>query len=287
MINRRHFLISSGAFLASANCKLHALGKTNEIILGGGKYLDININSIRHVLSIVNLNDQSQELINTDFLPHGIHRNPAKMSTVALFEKKGPGACEFDLNTKKITRSIQTKAGRYFYGHGAYNITGDTLFSTETELKDLKGVIGIRNTKDMSYLGEFPTYGLEPHECKLIDHGKTLVVTNGGGDFKSEPPSVVYIDVNSQQLIESVQLTNKSLNAGHLAVAKDGSLVVVSAPRFGLGKSYAGGVSIRPKGKSMKSIGVPEKITQELYGEALSIVIIPNKGVAAGDTPHK
>jgi hypothetical protein len=287
MINRRHFVIATSALLTMGFKTATTASTTmqpDEIILGGGKYLDLDSDQIKHVLSLVNLQDQSTKIISCNFLPHGVHSNPANKSRMALFEKKGPGACEFDLTSRKITRYIPTHKGRHFYGHGAYTLNGETLFATETELTNMRGVIAIRNTRDMDYLGEFPSYGLEPHECKLIDNGRTLVVTNGGGTVSGQAPSVAYIDVNNQQLIEKVELSNDAINAGHIAVAEDGSLVVVSAPRLGLGETHLGGVSIRPKGETMQTIK-KEAISQQIYGEALSVVIVPGKGIAAVTHP--
>jgi hypothetical protein len=206
---------------------------------------------------------------------------------MALFEKRGPGACEFDLKTQRVIRQIPCRDGHYFYGHGAYTVDGKQLFSTETKLSNLDGFIAIRDTKTLEYLGEFPSYGKEPHECKLIDRGKTLIVTNGGGNFTGEAPSIAYIDVASQKLLEKIELSNKSLNAGHLAVDQAGALIVVSAPRSGLGKEQLGGVSIRPKGQKQKleSIFNPQSVTNKMYGEALSVVIAEKQQMAAVTHP--
>jgi hypothetical protein len=110
-------------------------------------------------------------------------------------------------------------------------------------------------------------------------------VTNGGGDKNGPAPSVVYIDVNSQQLIERVELTRAELNTGHLAISPRGDLVVVSAPRLGLGAGSLGGVSIRPRNQTLLSIADPQSITNRMKGEALSVAIHGEKGVAAVTHP--
>lgn len=289
-INRRQFLSYSSLLLCSTAVPAYAknlFATDEEIILGGGQYLDLDTQKVRQFLSIISLQSNQQNFIDTDFLPHGVHRNPQNISTMALFEKRGPGACEFDLQTQQVIRDIPCRKGHYFYGHGAYTIDGKLLLSTETKLDNLDGYIGIRDTKTLDYLGEFPSYGKEPHECKLIDNGKTLIVTNGGGAFIGEPPSITYIDVASQKLLEKIELSNKSFNAGHLAVDQDGDLIVISAPRSGLAKDQLGGVSIRPRGKKQKleSIFSPQAITSKMYGEALSVVIAEKQQMAAVTHP--
>ena len=276
----------SGSALAGNILVTNSAAQKDNLILGGGTYSETQGGPKKHVLSIIDLENQDRHLTPMTFLPHGIHRKPGELNRLAIFEKKGPGACEYDLAKREIVRVIDKRADRHFYGHGAYSKDGATLFCTEANLNTLDGAIAIRASNDLTYLGDFPSYGKEPHECKLIDDGKTLVVTNGGGALGGgDQPSVTYIDVQSQQLLEKVPLTNNRLNTGHMAVGRDGSLVVVSAPRFGLGKKHLGGVSIRPRGETMESIGDPEDITQRMFGEALSVVIHEEAGIAAVTHP--
>lgn len=289
-LTRRDFLAAS-AVLCSAPLASVASTPKGNIILGGGQYRHADSEQVNYVLSLIDLTRGRRQLTPMTFLAHGIHRNPTDQNRLAIFEKKGPNACEFDLATQTIVRSIPivstTRATdkRYFYGHGSYSIDGQVLFSTETELDGLNGLIGIRNSRDLAYLGEFPSYGKEPHECKLIDGGKTLVVTNGGGVSHGAAPSVAYIDINSQQLLEKVELTNAKLNTGHLAISDKGELVVISAPRVGLSNTSLGGVSIRPEGEQLQPIASPQAITQRMRGEALSVAIHTASGVAAVTHP--
>ncbi|WP_159931197.1 DUF1513 domain-containing protein [Oceanicoccus sp. KOV_DT_Chl] len=219
-LSRRNFLLSSMAALVAACAEDNPALRpaVTNLILGGGQYKLTVDGDTKFVLSIVDITNKDRHLSTMGFLPHGIHRNPTDFNRLAIFEKKGPNACEYDLGTRQIVRAIPQVDNQYFYGHGAYSLDGKTLFSTETELDGFNGLIGVRSSSDLAYIGEFPSYGKEPHECKLIDGGKTLVVTNGGGDTQGDAPSVAYIDINSQQLIEKVQLTRAELNTGHLAI---------------------------------------------------------------------
>jgi len=287
-ISRRQFLQASTVLglgsLASYTLPARA-GAAENLILGGGRFRQQESEPYRHVLSVVDIDKQSNHLIDTHFFPHGIHQHVFEPHRLALFEKKGPGACEVDLTTGQVTRKIHTDPSRYFYGHGAYSINGEQLLCTESYLDSKRGIIAIRDSKTMDSLGEFPTYGSEPHECKLIDKGKTLVVTNAGSRAENDAPSVTYIDMASQQLLEKVPLSNPKIGSGHLGIGEDGSLVVVSPSRTEPTADQLGGVSIRPRGETMESIEYPTELVSQLKGEALSVAIYQEGDIAGVTHP--
>ncbi len=257
----------------------------SNLILGGGQYKLNNESENRYVFSIVDADLGKTSFIKLDFLPHGIHINPINKNILAVYEKKGPHACEIDLQKRKVVRYIPTDAKRMFYGHGIYSVDGAKLYSTETYQETHSGVITIRDSHSMKYMGEFPSYGSNPHECKLIDNGNVLIVTNAGGGGELDVPCVCYIDINSKKLLKKVALTNSKLNVGHIAVAKNGGLMVVSAPHSDLSQHSLGGVSIQRPGEDMLSMINPEEITQKMAGEALSVVIHEGSQVAAVTHP--
>jgi uncharacterized protein len=294
-ISRRTFL----KFLAQSSavtmlphifsgCTEHAfVDPESNIILGGGKFSNPgNQKQINYALSVVNLTLKTKRLVPLDFLAHGVIVDPNDYFRLIIFEKIGPGACEVDLNAMKMVRKITTSDDKYFYGHGAFTGDGKSLYCTETYLDNKKGIIAIRDAQTMQNLGEFPTYGDNPHECQLIDNGKVMVVTNAGSTIGGNTePSVTYIDMANQQLIEKVFMTNNRINTGHIGIAKDGSLVVASAPRDGLDKTDNGGVSIRPKDKHMETITSPNDVVKSMTGEALSVIIHNAKNIAAVTHP--
>lgn len=288
-LTRRRFLELSaiGALAGSGLTACSGRGNApgSEIILGGGRYKNLDTGEVEHVLSIVDLRSKTVSLIELDFLAHGIHLHADQPYRLAVFEKKGPHAVLLDLAERRVTRRITTSKNRFFYGHGVYSGDGSLLYCTETQLDDMTGLIAVRDAVTHEYVGDFPSYGQEPHECRLIDDARTMVVTNGGGDHTGTAPCVVYIDVASQKLLERVELTNADLNTGHSAVGADGGLVVVSAPRRGLETTDRGGVSIRPAGQAMQSIQFPFEVTSRMQGEALSVVIQDEEGIAAVTHP--
>ncbi len=286
-LSRRQFLkiislgtLSTQAAMLSGCTHQKFYNPDQDILLGGGRF---NKNGeLRHVLAIVNLQQRSNQQVDLDFLAHGIIIDPNDKKRLVVFEKEGAGTAVVDLESHSVTKKITTAEDKYFNGHGTFNKTGDVLFSTETWRDTQLGIISIRDGKTFESLGEFPSFGENPHECQLINDGTTLVVTNAGSDHlgKSEP-CVAYIDIQSQQLIERVTLTNREWNTGHIGIANDGSLIVASAARKGLEKTHRGGVSIRSKQQSMLSMMQPEAVIKQMTGEALSIAIDEKHNIAA------
>lgn len=261
------------------------LSSRPNLILGGGQYLAPGSQLPQFALSILELDQQQQQVIPLPFLPHGVHSNPQRTTQIALFEKIGPGACEFDMSSREVTRTMAPLKDHLFYGHGAYSVDGNLLFATESSIGTLDGTISVRDANSLNIVGQFPSYGKSPHECKLIDQGQTMLVTNGGGIHGGEAPSVCYIDVKSQALIEQVTLRNELINAGHVALNSTGELIVVSAPRAGLNQRRPGGVSMGVSQGQILPAKAASNLTNTLYGEALSVSIHDELNLAAVTHP--
>jgi hypothetical protein len=259
------------------------------VIIGPGQY--VQDERKRFVLSVVDLDHAAQppRTIPLDFFAHGVVPDPVEPRRLVLFEKIGKGACEVDLVDRRVTRKVETVTERLFYGHGAFTPDGKTLFSTETEVDaNFKGMIAVRDGKTFQLLDAMPTYGAAPHDCQLIDGGKTLVVTNGGAAMDKDPrPSVTYVDLASKKLLDRLEFETPLVNAGHLALTSTGDLAVVSAPREGLPgpADKVGCVSLRRGDQALRTMQQPAGVTQRLRGEVLSVCIHEATGVVACTCP--
>jgi hypothetical protein len=156
------------------------------------------------------------------------------------------------------------------------------IYATETVLNDGTGVIGVRDATTLALIGEFPSHGDNPHDCRLIDEGRTMVVTNGGGDQASgRTPSVCFIDVPTQQLVKRLTLDDARFNAGHFDLYDDRGLILVSAPRAGKPTTDLGGISIALGDDAVLAARrTPNEIVTRMSGEALSVAIHPHSGRA-------
>ncbi len=227
--------------------------------------------------------------IDLPFLAHGLTPSPHDDARLVLFEKHGPGACVVDLRQGAVVRTLEAGPGRQFYGHGVFSRDGSLLYCTETDLTDgYRGVLAVRDGRDFQPLGQLPSYGIAPHDCMLAGDGDVLVVCNGGAPVGSDAhaPSVAYVDLRSEALIESVRPTNPRVNTGHLAMSRDGGLAVVSAPRDGLSPlEDLGGVSLRGAGGPLRTADAPAAVVGQLRGETLSVAIHEPTRTVAATTP--
>lgn len=261
--------------------------RDGDFILGGGSFIDLaDGKTQRFGLAAIDLPQRRAGLIATNFLPHGVAIHPQKPVTVVAFEKIGPGCAEIDLAAGSVRRFIQPTRDRWFYGHGAYSTDGKLLYSTETINSTGEGVIGVRDATTFDYLGDFPTFGDNPHDCHLIEDGKVLVITNGGGKQGTDrQPCVTWVDVASRKLIEKQDIAGDRFNTGHLSTAGKNGLVVVSAPRAGLTEQDLGAVSLRIAGGPLVTVTDPADIAARMTGEALSVEVHESTGTAAVTHP--
>lgn len=258
------------------------------LVIGAGQHMRPSDGERRFDLSVIDLDDPALPLtlIPMGFFGHGIAPDPVNPERISVFEKRGKGACEIDLKQGAVTRSIQTADNREFYGHGAYSPDGSLLYCTETIVEDdYPGVIAVRDAATHEYLGEFPSFGASPHDCRLIEGGKTMVVTNGGGPKKGIAPSVTYIDIPSQKLLDKLEFERDDINAGHLDITRTGGLAVVSAQRQGLPDKAPGGITLKLGNGEFRTLMKPWNIVKRLLGETLSVRIHEPTGVVGATTP--
>lgn len=244
-------------------------------IIGGSRYLDREqANAECFALVLANLERRECQRIALDFLVHGVCLTPHRPTQLVCCEKIGAHGAIVDLEQLALVKPLPLPAGREFYGHCAFSADGATLYTTEVVRESGEGLIAVRDGESGEIEGEFPSYGLSPHECQLVDGGRTMVVTNGGGGANEDLPNVAYIDVASRALIKHEKPDNFRLNTGHFAIAEDESLVVVSAPRKGSPAGSNGGVSIQPQGKKLQAVSKPKKTVANMKGEALSVLTV-------------
>lgn len=259
------------------------------VLAGATRYGDPRDRSVRFCFDLLDLDEGATEphRIPLDFWAHGFAVCPRRPHRAALLEKRGPGGAFVDLVERAVLCPITPMDGHHFYGHGAFSKRGDVLFAVENDLATNQGVISIRDGESFAVLDRFPTYGEAPHDCTLLDDGATLVVTNGGGKLgEGSTPSVTFVDVTSQKLLERCEVDNERINTGHVALTRDRSFVVVSAPRDGLPESELGGVSLRLGGGPLRYAKKPEAAVKRMVGESLSVCIHERAKIAIATHPY-
>lgn len=288
-LTRRQWLGGLAAGAALAGCRRPSPAPTRlGTIVGGGAFGTSDRPDVtRYALSLVDLDRGGVVEVEVTFTVHGFAPDPTRPRRAVCFEKQGPGGCEVDLQAAAVTRPVAPTSGRAFYGHGVFAPDGRLLYAVETERATERGVIVVRDGASLAVLGEFPSYGANPHDCVWTDGGRTLVITNGGsaGASADGEPSVVLVDAATQALRERLPIPAPGWNAGHVAISDAGDVVAVSAPRTGRSPRDLGGVSIGARGRGLTAVTAPAAITGALVGESLSVALDPVRGVVGVTTP--
>ncbi|MCB9893003.1 MAG: DUF1513 domain-containing protein [Planctomycetes bacterium] len=226
------------------------------------------------------------------FLGHGFTPRLDKPHVVMITEKHGQGCLELDLTGGKVLRKVTPGAGREFYGHSAFSPDGKLWYCTEADTEDgsYNGVLAIRDAQSMELRDQtFPTHGVSPHDCILIDDGATLVITNGGGPVghADEPACVAYVNVKTGEARKLLKFKNDKINAGHIAMTSRGELVCVSAPRDGIDSAsddWRGAITFYHPDKD-SFVTADDPIRSQMKGETLSVAINEKTMIVAATNP--
>ena len=155
--------------------------------------------------------------------------------------RAGRFAIVVDLSTGTVAGEIEAADSRHFQGHAVFSRDGSRLFTTENAYDVGDGRIGLYDAHaGFRRIGEWPAYGIGPHELRLLPDGRTLVVANGGIlthpdsgreklNLDTMTPAVVLIDTMDGSLVgrTAVPPSLHQLSTRHLAIGRDGVLVVV------------------------------------------------------------
>lgn len=169
---------------------------------------------------------------------HDIAIDRTRRRAVACARRPGYFALAFDIDGRAEPEIFAPPRERHFYGHGAFTPDGRLIYMTEHDVETGEGVIGIYDaTGGFRRVGEFPSYGIGPHEAILLPDGKTLVAANGG--FGSDPatgresidvagmePNMAFIDAETGTLKARHGLPGeiKLLSIRHLAADAFGNV---------------------------------------------------------------
>ena len=265
------------------------LNPDENILLSGGSYTDGN--TTQNALVIINLLQKEKRIIETHFLPHDILIDPNNKYRIFCFEKNGTNACEIDLQTQTVGRTFHSTENRTFSGHAAFSQDGKNIYCIESELNNKQGSISLRDSKTLETVKQLPTLGLSPHDCQLIKNNVLVISNTGKSKTGFHQPSLVYIDLNTEKLIERIKLENEGtyqndLNCGHFKITENNSLVIASAPTELHNTDLSGGVSIRKQNENVSTMTEPDVVIKRMSGEALSIEINQQQTIAAITHPQ-
>lgn len=203
-----------------------------------GKYIfSANNYAGIHYLSRVNRLSNDKKSIEIPFRAHDVLSLNEEV-VVGFGRRPGMQCVKVDFSSGEIT-TLEASKGRHFYGHGCLSDDNKVLFTSENDYENARGVIGIRDVKTLKVIGEFPSYGIGPHDIHLMPDQKTLVVANGGvqthPDFgrrqlnlKTMQSSLVYLGSQSGKKLGEYRIDDKLLSLRHLTVTAQGDVGVAA-----------------------------------------------------------
>jgi uncharacterized protein len=182
-----------------------------------------------------------QELFAID-LPargHDIAQRPHSREAVVFARRPGTWFVVVDAERGTVVVQQTAAAHRHYYGHGAYSADGRLLYATENDTSSGQGAVGIYDATDgYRRIGEFPSFGIGPHDIALLGDRRTLVIANGGlmtlpdsGREVLNPDSmhstIDFIDPEHGELEATFELdaSFRDLSLRHLALTPRGEIL--------------------------------------------------------------
>jgi hypothetical protein len=170
---------------------------------------------------------------------HGLAVRPGSSEAICFGRRPGSFALAIDTVAGEVVTEIPAAPQRHFSGHGLFAPGGDLLLATENDEERHQGMIGLYDARDgYKRIGEFPTFGIGPHDVALLPDGRTLVIANGGIDKRHDDvgdrdlpdirSDLVYADWQAETLLERVTLEPQfaRLSLRHLAISEAGDVAV-------------------------------------------------------------
>lgn len=244
---RRRFIASSlallagGLFLPISGCnKSREDNAFNGAILSGCD--DFNG---KHYAACVGVDGNLRFLVP---VPQRVHGSLADVQNqVAFFFARRPGNQMYlvDMASGDLLHTIEAEPDRHFYGHGVFNPSSGLLYTTENNLSDLSGVIGLYqidtgagdDREKVRRVGEFSSQGTGPHQLALLSDHSTLVVANGGLETRPDSgrkilnldsmnSNLVYLDASDGSLLERYLPPDPKMSIRHLDVSAGDRVVL-------------------------------------------------------------
>jgi len=160
---------------------------------------------------------------------HGLLQEPGG-TLLAVARRPGDWLMRWDRNGRVLALAW-IEPNRAYNGHVIADASGDTLYTSETDLDSGAGLVGVRDARTLDKRAEWPTHGRDPHMLLWDEHAPPftrLVVANGGIEIRPETgrmklgldrmdSSLVRLDAAQGELQGRWQVDDARLSLRHLA----------------------------------------------------------------------
>lgn len=261
--------------------------KSFGAIVGGAERNDQN-QAPGSSFYIHDLRDNLTSYIPVDFVIHSLFPHPHDSHTYVAVPKILNKAAIVRVASREVS-SFTSITGYDFYGHAAYSPSGDCFYTAERNAQG-KGKVGIRNSIDGFLQREIdlPSYG--PHDCKLVDQGRTLAIaldgtiSRGNMWFKSQNSAIYFISMEDGSVLETSEFESLSTMIGHFQISQTGVVVGALAKPF---KSDESGVLVMGRrGEKLNLCPSPDEFQERFKTSSLSLVIDERKQVVVLTSPE-
>lgn len=191
-----------------------------------------------HEVAVIGADGLDRRVVSVDARGHSFAIDRSRGLAVAFERAPGRHAVAFDIAGRKEPVPIRAAEGRHFFGHGIFTPDGHLMLATENDYDTGRGVTGVYDVTDgFRRIGEFACEGIGPHDILRMPDGRTACIANGGIlthpdydkvklNLDTMAPSLVYLDIASGEVVESVDLGRdlRRLSIRHLALDRTGSV---------------------------------------------------------------
>ncbi|OHV73374.1 DUF1513 domain-containing protein [Ensifer sp. LCM 4579] len=244
---------------------------------------------------------EAGEIVDRTLLParaHGMAFSPVSRRAVAFARRPGTYAMILAIDRPAEPVVITAAEGRHFFGHGCFSADGRLLYATENDFAANRGMVGVYDgTAGFARIGEFPTYGIGPHDMALSSDGRTLIIANGGIETHPDfgrtklnldhmEPSLTLVDTATGALVEKHALPPalRQLSTRHVDIGADG--------RIWFACQYEGPRNDLPplvghfaKGEAPTFVDLPERTTLALANYVGAIAVNRREGLVGLTSP--
>lgn len=199
-----------------------------------------------------------------------------------------------DLSGRQEAIEIASDDARHFYGHGCFNQSGTRLFATENDYDAARGVIGIYDaTNHYKRVAEFSSFGVGPHDMRLLPDGVTLLVANGGIETHPDTDreklnlldmqsNLAFIDSRNGRLIKTLDISDQfhQLSLRHLAIGDAGECYIAGQYQ-GAAEDMPPLVGTVTTSGALEMWAIPREYLVQLKNYISSVYAIPNTSFVA------
>ena len=229
---------------------------------------------------------------------HAAAAHPSRPEAVAFARRPGNFALVIDCVSGKTIQTLEAPDGRHFYGHGVFTADGSRMFTPENDYDNARGVIGVWKTGERyTRLGEFDSFGIGPHDMKLLPDHAHLVVANGGIETHPDSerqklniptmqPSLAYLTLDGT-LVDQMELPREmhKNSIRHLDLGADGTVAFAMQWQGDVNHSPAL-LGLHRMGGEVQLLEAPLEDHRRMEGYVGSVAYSSDLNLVAGTSPR-